>query len=77
MEITPTSTSVSNYLELQPVMHAMKVGNDHLPKNSLPSDTEGTIQQNAEAEKLPKVTIYNAHGIIVNNKNANSLIAYA
>jgi cytochrome bd-type quinol oxidase subunit 1 len=77
MEIASTSTSVSNYLELQPVMHAMKAANDHSPKNSLPSDTEGTIQQNADAQKLPKVTIYNAHGIIVNNKNLNSLIAYA
>lgn len=77
MEITPTSTAVSNYLELQPIMHAMKAGNDHLPKNSLPNDTEGTIQQNADAHKLPTVTLYNSHGILVNNKNPNSLIAYA
>jgi hypothetical protein len=77
MEITPTSTSVSNYLELQPVMHAMKVGNDHLPKNSFPTETEGTIQQNADSKKVPAVTLYNSHGILVNNKNPNSLIAYA
>jgi hypothetical protein len=77
MEIIPTSTSVSNYLELQPIMQAMRSGNNKLPANSLPTNTEGTIQQNAEEQKLPPVTLYNAHGLLVNNKNPNSLIAHA
>jgi hypothetical protein len=73
---TSPATSVSNYLELKPIMAAMKSGNDHMPKNTLPSDTNGTIQENAEEKKLPKVTLYNAHGILTKT-DPNSLIGYA
>lgn len=76
MEISPISTSTTNYLALKPIMAAMKSGNDHLPKNTLPIDTNGTIQQNAEEKKLPKVTLYNAHGIL-KKTDPNSLIGYA
>jgi hypothetical protein len=65
---------VSNYLELQPLMASLKAGSDNLPKTSLPTETEGTIQSNAHL--LPKVTLYNAHGILIKT-NPNSLIGYA
>ena len=55
-------------------MASLKAGNDNLPKSSLPSETQGTIQSNTHL--LPKVTLYNAHGIL-SKTNPNSLIAYA
>ena len=64
---------VSNYIALQPLMKAMDKANDNTPKNALPSNTEGTIQENTHS--LPQVTIYNAHGII-NKQPPNSLLAY-
>ena len=67
-------TSINQYETLQPLMAALKSQSDHLPKNGLPVDTHGTVQENAH--NLPNVTIYNAHGII-DSKNPNSLIAYA
>ena len=72
MNIQPVE-QVSNYIALQPLFRAMDKANDSLPKNSLPTNTEGTIQENAHS--LPQVTIYNAHGII-NKQPPNSLIAY-
>lgn len=65
---------VSNYLELQPLMASLKAGSDNLPKSSLPSETQGTVQSNTHL--LPKVTLYNAHGIL-SKTNPNSLIGYA
>lgn len=73
---TLSTTSVSNYIQLPPIMAAMKAKNDRMPNNVLPIDTNGTVQQNAEEMKLPKVTLYNAHGILIKT-NPNSLIAYA
>ena len=73
MNIQPVE-QVSDYIALQPLLRAMDKGNDQLPKNSLPSNTQGTIQENAHP--LPPVTLYNAHGIIV-KQPPNSLIAYA
>jgi hypothetical protein len=65
---------VSEYLQLAPVMEAIRTNNDRRPSNSLPIDTQGTIQQNAQA--VPPVTLYNAHGIL--SKTApNTLLGYA
>lgn len=47
---------------------------DQLPKDALPVDTQGTIQENAHL--MPPVTLYNAHGILTKS-NPNSLVAYA
>lgn len=69
-----TVTSVNQYETLQPLIASMKASNDHLPKNTLPVDIHGTIQENAHS--LPAVTLYNAHGIL-EKTHPNSLIAYA
>jgi hypothetical protein len=61
---------------IQPLLASMRTQNDHLPKNDLPVDDLGTIQQNAETAAKPKLTLYNAHGII-NKEKPNSLLAYA
>jgi len=78
MYITPiTSISqTSNYMQIQPLMAALKSQSDQLPKNSLPTDYMGSIQQNAEQAANPKLTIYNTHGIVTPS-SPNSLIAYA
>ena len=73
MNIEPPQR-VANYMELQPVVSAMKANNDKMPKNSLPEDTNGTIQSHAVS--IPPVTLYNAHGLL-SKTNANSLIGYA
>jgi hypothetical protein len=65
---------VSNYIAIQPLMASVKLSNNKLPSNALPQDNLGTIQENADKEALQDVTLYNAHGIIVNS-NPNSLIA--
>jgi hypothetical protein len=57
-----------------PLMASMLSTNDQLPNNTLPVDTQGTVQENAQV--LPSVTLYNAHGIL-SKSNPNSLIAYA
>ena len=57
-----------------PLLQAMLAKNDSLPKNSLPVNTQGTIQENADEAALPSVTLYNAHGIL-RNSNPNTLIA--
>lgn len=67
-------TKTSNYLELQPLMSSLKSSTDKLPKNSLPQDILGSIQENAHL--LPPVTLYNSHGIL-SKTNPNSLVAYA
>ena len=59
---------------IQPLLASMKTSNDKLPSNSLPIDNMGTVQQNADKESMVDVTLYNAHGILVNS-NPNSLIA--
>jgi hypothetical protein len=65
----------AEYLQLAPVLQAIRTGNDKRPSNSLPVDTNGTTQQN-NGNLLPPVTLYNAHGI-VRKENPNSLIAFA
>ena len=72
---TQTVTSVSNYIELPPILRSMSLNNDKRPKNSLPIDTHGTVQSNND-DGLPQITLYNAHGIL-KNPNPNALIGYA
>ena len=45
---------------------------DKMPKSSLPSETNGSVQQNFGTTPAP--TIYNAHGIVTPN-SPNTLIA--
>jgi hypothetical protein len=73
MNIEP-SQKVSNYLEIKPILAAMKADNDRMPKNTLPIDTNGTIQSNTKS--IPQVSLYNSHGIL-KKTNPNSLIGYA
>ena len=70
--LNSSSPTVNNYTSIQPLMAAMKGNNDQLPKNTLPENTLGTIQENAHS--LPTIITYNAHGIL-NTSNPNSLIA--
>jgi hypothetical protein len=76
--ITPIESvkSVSSYIELAPIIEAMRTNNDKRPKNSLPIDTYNTIQSNADTAAIAEVTLYNAHGIL-KSPNPNSLIGYA
>jgi hypothetical protein len=78
MQVNTTTTEptrqTSSYLELTPVMESIRSNNDKRPKNSLPEDTEGTIQSNAK--NIPEVTLYNAHGVL-SKTNPNSLLGYA
>lgn len=66
--------AVSSYIELAPIIAAMQANNDKRPKNSLPIDTHGTVQSNADS--IPEVTLYNAHGLLRNSK-PNSLLGIA
>jgi len=72
--LTQPVTKVTNYLEIAPVMNAMKTANDKMPKNSLPQDVMGTIQENAH--NIPPVTLYNSHGILTKTE-PNTLLGYA
>jgi len=67
-------SSVNEYVDIAPLFKAMKTQTDHLPKNSLPTETLGTVQENTHS--IPQVTLYNAHGIL-DKKNPNTLIGYA
>ena len=64
----------SDYLQVTPVMEAMRSANDQRPSNSLPTQTEGTIQENAH--NFPPVSLYNSHGLL-KKTNPNSLLGYA
>jgi hypothetical protein len=64
----------ADYLQLTPILEAIRTGNDKRPSNSLPVNTNGTIQDN-NSKSIP-VTLYNAHGI-VRKENPNSLLGYA
>jgi hypothetical protein len=77
MQIQPPQPvkQTAEYLQLAPIMEAIRANNDKRPSNSLPVNTNGTIQQN-NGESIPPVTLYNAHGI-VRKENPNSLVAYA
>jgi hypothetical protein len=70
-----TSNSVSNYIQLPPILQSMSANNDKRAKNSLPIDSHGTVQSNND-NSLPQITLYNAHGIL-KNPNPNALIGYA
>lgn len=66
--------AVSSYIELAPIIAGMRSNNDKMPKNSLPINTQGTIQSNIHS--IPEVTLYNAHGLLSNNK-PNTLLGVA
>lgn len=72
--ITEPVKQTSDYLQVTPVMEAMRSANDQRPSNSLPTQTYGTIQENAHS--FPPVTLYNSHGIL-KKTNPNSLLGYA
>jgi hypothetical protein len=72
--ITEPVTQISDYLQLTPVMESIRSANDQRPSNSLPTNTEGTIQENAN--NFPPVTLYNSHGLL-KKTNPNSLLGYA
>lgn len=78
MQATTTTTEptkqTSSYLQLSPVMEAMRSSNDKRPSNTLPINTNGTVQEN-NSKSIP-VTLYNAHGIL-SKTNPNSLLGYA
>lgn len=67
--------AVSSYIELAPIIAAMRAGNDKRPRNSLPVNTEGTVQSNND-KVYADVTLYNAHGIL-NKTKPNSLLGTA
>lgn len=67
--------AVSSYIELAPIIEAMRSSNDRRPKNSLPINTEGTVQSNND-KVYKDVTLYNAHGVL-SKKNPNSLLGMA
>jgi len=72
--IQPVKQTAS-YLQLTPIIEAIRTSNDKRPSNSLPVDTNGTVQQN-NGKTLPSVSLYNARGI-VRKENPNSLLGYA
>lgn len=51
---------VSNYVQLPPLIGGMKANTDKLPKNNLPTISNGTVQENAE--KAIKNVIYDSYG---------------
>ena len=73
---TEYKSQTADYLALKPLVAAMNANNDRLPNNSLPVDTSGTIQQNAEKQAKPAPAIYNAHGILRTGE-PNTLLGYA
>jgi hypothetical protein len=72
--VTPVKKT-AEYLQLTPILEAIRTNNDKRPSNSLPTNTNGTVQEN-NGKSLPPVTLYNAHGI-VRKENPNSLLGYA
>ena len=74
--LTTPVTQVSDSIALQPLIASMQSNNNSLPRNSLPVNTEGTIQENADKTSSLDVTLYNAYGVLSRNK-PNALIAYA
>lgn len=43
-------------IQVTPLLATMLAHNDQRPKNNLPTDTQGTIQENAKP--MPEVTLY-------------------
>jgi hypothetical protein len=75
MNLIEPVKAVSSYIELAPIIAAMRAGNDKRPRNSLPVNTEGTVQSNND-KVYADVTLYNAHGIL-NKTKPNSLLGTA
>ena len=61
-------------IQVTPLLQSMLARNDQRPKTGLPTETEGTVIENAQL--LPEVTLYNAHGILT-KRSPNTLVAYA
>jgi hypothetical protein len=59
--ITPVS-NVASHSYLPPLMEALKINNNMHPKNSLPIDSNGSIQDTAE--KRNKDVVYDSYGKI-------------
>lgn len=57
---------------LNSILQALMQSMDHMPKNSMPIQTNGTVQQNFGT--IPSPTLYNAHGIVT-PQTPNTLIA--
>jgi hypothetical protein len=74
LTVSEPVTQIADYLQVTPVMESMRSANDKRPNNTLPIDTQGTIQENAQ--NIPAVTLYNSHGIL-KKTNPNSLLGYA
>ena len=72
--LTEPVKQTANYTQIAPIMEAMRSNNDKLPKNSFPSNTQGTVQENAH--NVAPVSLYNAHGIL-SKTNSNTLLGYA
>jgi len=77
IDLTPITTNpqTTNYTALKPIMEALRSSMDKNPKNSLPTETSGTIQENTHL--LPPVTIYTEHGKIRPQKKPGTLIGMA
>jgi hypothetical protein len=59
--VTPVP-NVASHSYLPPLMEALKINNNLNPKNSLPLDSNGSTQDNAE--KRIKDVIYDSYGKI-------------
>lgn len=59
--VSPINT-VAGHSMLQPLMEALKINNNLKPANSLPINTNGTLQQNAK-KSINDVT-YDSYGRI-------------
>ena len=73
---TEYKSQVNDYTALKPLIAAMQSNNDRSPSNSLPSNTNGTIQENADKQSKSSIVTYNAHGIL-KSSDPNSLLGYA
>jgi len=65
---------ISQYMQIPPVMEAMRANNEHRPNNSFPVDIQGTIQQNTHS--IPPIAVYNSKGALIKN-NPKTLLGYA
>jgi hypothetical protein len=71
--INVVSPQVSDYVGLQPLHAAILSNTDTLPKNALPTEIPGTVQENTH--NIAPVVTYNAHGLL-DAKTPNTLIVY-
>ena len=68
--ISPTS------IYQTPILEALHKSLETKPTNSLPIDTNNTVQESFSQSEFFTKSIYNAHGIVTPN-SPNTLIAYA